>query len=963
MDRDAPHLALARLRALWDAEVSPSARRALPALAVFALLAAAHLGRAGTPLARIGAAAGFGLLIVGIAVRAVVLWRRRGDARRTVRETVGAADPALAESTLRALRLAERAAADSAVGSPALASLHLSRQLARAPYERIRARAARVGATWAGVGLGLGALAVAAVAVEPLRVVEGLDVIVAKEGVAPLPLPWLEEVDVIASPPEYLHEGRSVLLPFTPTMQPRGTTLEFRGRALQPGRALVLTDGRTEVPFVEDGAGGVVARWTLGESSTLAVAARFGGVLIRQADEQRVASIPDEAPRVALEGAPRTARLLDEPSVALRYEAHDDHGLREVDLVLRAGNREERRVLSRPNTDARVDRGGYELRSRDPFFKKTYVPVEVRIEARDNDPITGPKWGKSEPIILIPPQVGEPEALRFAAMIKARDALTDLLADRMGRSAPDAKSKAKHAEDEAAAQEKALAVVNEVLAGEYGGLRVRGRAATLARGQLARLGRALDAERKATTREKHDALLAETEGTLLAFDAGVRGLGFRDARAVGKRLADVADEAAAAANAMGGGDRAGGGARLEAATLVLDGGGKQLLRLGELGLDLGELVANDLRRIGRARAAEDFWHAELAARDLAARLRKPDPSFMGGGGGGGMGGGGGQGGVEAGGPGAPQPGDASEADEAAAEMARELEELARDHASEVNEVEQALDQASSPEELQALQDEARRRAQAIREAVRELPRSDAPRSSAEGSASEGRERAESMAGALEQGDLRDAVKGGQEAMRALQEAQRRGQEAGGFFPEERAGREAGRAAGALQQELAWAEEALRKLREAQSQRAREALERSGERESGLAERARELQRKGDQGETSLPEEAHQRLGEAEQAMREAEKALREGDGEKGLQRQREAQRLLEMSQEPQDNGQEEGQRESAEGRRPAKDADVPGKDKHKSPEDFRRRVMEGLGKPADPRLKEAVRRYAEGLLK
>ena len=44
-------------------------------------------------------------------------------------------------------------------------------------------------------------------------------------------------------------------------------------------------------------------------------------------------------------------------------------------------------------------------------------------------------------------------------------------------------------------------------------------------------------------------------------------------------------------------------------------------------------------------------------------------------------------------------------------------------------------------------------------------------------------------------------------------------------------------------------------------------------------------------------------------------------------------------------------------------ADIPGKDKYKGPEAFRKRVMEGLSGPIDPALKEAVKRYAEGLLK
>ena len=50
----------------------------------------------------------------------------------------------------------------------------------------------------------------------------------------------------------------------------------------------------------------------------------IGDVRIRQADEQPVTSIPDEAPEVKLEGAPRTVRMLEEPEVLLSWEASDD---------------------------------------------------------------------------------------------------------------------------------------------------------------------------------------------------------------------------------------------------------------------------------------------------------------------------------------------------------------------------------------------------------------------------------------------------------------------------------------------------------------------------------------------------------------------------------------------------------------------------------------------------------------
>ncbi|AUX48954.1 hypothetical protein SOCE26_104990 [Sorangium cellulosum] len=951
MDNEAPALSIARLRSAWDAEVGPSTRRALVAAAFAGLFGAAHLARLGSPLARGLAGAGLALLIVAIAVRAIVARRRRGDARRTVREIIGRTDAALGAATLRALALLDRAAADDRVGSPELAGLHLRRLLGRASHARVVARAQQAAARWATAGLALGALSLAAVALEPSRVVEGLDVLAARGGEAPLDLPWLEDIEMMATPPEYLHQGAEVLLPFATTMQPRGTVITVRGRPIRDGRALVLTDGGAEVPFVDDGKGGVIARWTLGGSTTLQAAARFGQVRVRQADTQRVVSIPDDAPRVILEGAPRTVKLLEEPSIPLRYTVTDDHGLREVDLVLRAGAKEERRVLSRPAADAKVDRGGYELRARDPFFRRTYVPIEVRIEARDNDPIEGPKWGRSEAIVVVPPQVGEPEARRYVALVKVRDALTDLLADRIGQKAPDARGAAAHAAHEAEAQAAARAEVERALDADYGGLRVRGRIASLARGQLARLDEALAAERRSTTRAAHQELLDETEGALLAFDAGLRGLGFRDAQAVAQRLADVADEAAQAAELLGGGDRAAGEGRLDAAVAVLGGGGVELRKLGELGLDLGEIVANDLRRIARARGASDWHHAELAARDLAARLRRPDPSF-----------GGGRGGVESGAPRGPEPGDASSADQEVAQGERDLEELARDHAAETSAVAEELSRARTPEDVAALREEAKRHAEAIREAVRDLPQPGAPPGSAESAAAAGREQAEAMAGALEQGRPEEAVQSGEGAVRSLGEAARLGAQGHGFFPEERAGREAAEAQRELAEELAWAEEALRKLRQAASERAREGLERSSQREGSLADRARDLRKRGERGDSRMPEEVLERLDEAEQAMREAQRALAQGDGEQGNERQRDAQRLLEMSRSDDQSQDSDAEPEGGE-RDMAKKADIPDKDKHKGPEEFRRRVLEGLGGASEPRLREAVKRYAEGLLK
>ena len=205
---------------------------------------------------------------------------------------------------------------------------------------------------------------------------------------------------------------------------------------MHAGRRLLLTDGAAEVPFVDDGSGHVVARWPLAETVKLKIVARFGEVAIPEAEATPVESISDLAPVVLLEGAPKQIRLAADDQaqnadVPIHYEATDDHGLREVHLVLRAGTREERRVLARLDGETKTDRGGYNLRANDPFIKKSHAPIEIRVEAKDNDPITGPKWGASDAITIVPPDVAEPESRRLAALVKIRDQLVDALAWRL----------------------------------------------------------------------------------------------------------------------------------------------------------------------------------------------------------------------------------------------------------------------------------------------------------------------------------------------------------------------------------------------------------------------------------------------------------------------------------------------------------------------------------------------------
>jgi hypothetical protein len=602
----------------------------------------------------------------------------------------------------------------------------------------------------------------------------------------------------------------------------------------------------------------------------------------------------------------------------------------------------------------------------DRFFKRAYVPVEITVEARDNDPLLGPKWGKSAAITVIPPIVGEPEAMRYEALARARDAFVDLTAFRIENEASPklgAGPLRAHALRETEETNRAIGELDRGIDGSFGGLKVPRRVRTLAEGQVRKLREALDREIRQVGPKTHEANRKVAEDFTLVLDAAVARLDAVDAATVAKRLADVAEDAAeGASEARRPAEKTHGLARLEASSGVVEQGGGQLVRLGSLGRDLGEIVANDVKRARRASGADDFFHAELALRDLAARLRHPSPSF----------GGGQSGGVEAGGGGGSD-GGGSDADKQIAQAEELIEELARDHGAELSGVENAMNGAESGEELDKLRDEAREHARAVRDAVRSLPRSGSEPNSSEASAGAAREHAEAMADELERGSVADAVKSGRNALDELERARHAPADPMAFHGDPR--EDAKGAEGKLDPEVKWAERMMDRLRQAASARASEDLKKGSTRESQLAERTKGIAGKGRGGEGALPGETLDELQGAESAMREASRALGAAEGDRALERMKEAQRLLEMARSS-DQGEEaegEGSSEGGHGKpdkdRPngnddrAGDIAIPKAEDYKGPEAFRRRALEGLGGAVDPRLKDAVKRYAEGLLK
>ncbi len=957
-----PQHILDSLVRLWRRKVTPALALALMAGVLLGVLLTAHVSRVGT----IGARVLGGVLLVTLLIGALTtLVRQRRLARRpkeSVERVLVPADPETGKRVLRALNLAEQTRARTDVGSHDLADLHLRRVLSRVSPKTVEGAASRRARSWHFAAMAAGLTSLVVMVIAPLRILEGYDVLMARGGRAPLAIPWLDFTRVQAQPPAYLRARDRVLFPGAVQVLPKGTVLTVRGVPKFDSRHLVLTDGKSEVPFVSDAKGGVVARWTLEESTRLMVGARFGDVLIPGPEPLELESVPDRPPVVELQfrldqsakarPAPARLKLADVERLELFYAASDDYGLRQVDVVLTAGDRDQRRTIDRLAGEVRSAQGGHVLLATDAFLRRMFLPVRVTVQARDTDPTEDSKWGISREIVLVPPAVGEREAARYSDLKQGRDELTRLLALRMAHEAVvnrSPKQMGQHRKEDKLAQARAATALRTAADAVHGGLRMPSGARAFILGQARVIDRAVPRGASAVRR---------SEDVVLAVDSVLRRMGVTDARNVSKQLGDVAEEVAVSARAvLNSEERTRSVQRLDGAVDSLKRGGKSLRQLGTLGADLGSVAKADTGRIERAIKDENWVAVELAARHLAARLRRPNPSF----------GSKRRGGVESGGSVGQPSGEPSTADDGFNQLAQELDSLARDHAGEISNMERALADGEKAVPMDDLTDEAKQRAEKIRKLLRDLPLSGAEPGSPRARAALGREHGSAMAQSLEQMALRDAVKSGKSAMAALRDARKRAKAAGADLQQQTLKRTEDE----LMPHVRWAEQQLERLRKGAEARSKQALQGGGDREQELARRAGNLGSRGLVGETALPQDMLENIQRAESLMRDAARELSAGNGKKGIEMQRKAQRWLERStpgqteSEPQesDTGKSPTGKSSGGKGQMSTEGTVPGGDRKNRAEDFRKRVLRGLGKGSDGKLSPAVRRYAEALLR
>jgi hypothetical protein len=958
----------------WNSQLRPASRRLFLSLAVVIDLAALLVARQGTKAARLLALVLFGTTLLWLVASQWVRRRREQRPSTQAITTVRRVDRGLAEQLQRALELAARHERDatqpaqhvtppeqsgpaapepraSSNISSELVALHLQRLATKLPRaavdELARTRAARITflATLGTVVACVGAWAFS------VRLFEGFDVLIARDNRAPLPIQLLDVDSVVVQPPAYLRMSPESLDIDVNTAQPEGSQVIVRGTPRHAGRVLQLWDGRSGVPFLNDGQGGLVAHYVVEQSVNLTIVERLGEVIIPERAKLSIETIPDEPPEVELEGAPKHIALEDAEHIELNYSARDDHGLRELDLVLRSGAREERRVLTRLDGETRRFASAHVLFPHDAFLTTSYGAVDVFIAARDDNNRPGSKWGHSAVLTLDKPSLGRAQVQRYQAFREARDQLVDTLAQWMG----DAAQAGAH---ELASAPPASATVPTTALGE---LEHRLNADRSVRRALLAFVRAQHQKLLRVTNSRQQRLDTLSEVTL-ALDVGMEAVAHKDAEHVALQLADVAIEVEAGAKAAQQSEqREQGISRIKAAISTLGTGASELKQLGLLGADLGEIATAGTRRIERAFSASDYDNVQRAASFLAERLRRPSPSFVGGG----------RAGVESmrrqsrRGSGAKP----SEADLHLERVMTELQQLAREHASAIDTVEQIV-QASEQGAEKAVptpgaSELAKQHAEALRHSVSDLPALGGEPGSQRAALGLAKEIVRGAAESLERlqfGATYDALN---KAEAALLEAEKL---EGGM--DDRSTANLPRRREQLNLERTWVKEQLDRTRNTALDGMRERLQKAAGRERELSERANRLAQREAKGDAVLPEDVRSDLEQASHWMRQATDVLDSGRARLALEHQRHAQSLLERNEpEPERDNENRGNQDknvnrdpNSRGNGPGHGSVVPTSDVE-TREAFRRRVQKGLSQKVPPELSPAIRRYAEGLLK
>ena len=288
------------------------------------------------------------------------------------------------------------------------------------------------------------------------------------------------------------------------------------------------------------------------------------------------------------------------------------------------------------------------------------------------------------------------------------------------------------------------------------------------------------------------------------------------ARSVAMSMSEIALEAAKLV-------REGDATLLASDLAVLADGAVSMRDMGVLGEDLGAVSQSALRRYKRAESKGNRVHQALILLDLGQRLADPFPSYVGGGG---SGDGVGE---------SPDKGDGeSDEEKSANDQANELEDLVKDHRANTDNVDNSLQQATDDSNSEDAMNEAKRRAQELRESVAMLPQRRGFSSPQE--TSEVREQGEDAANSIERLDTENAIEKLKKTRDSIDHAQ------SDPMVSDQDRERLMHTQNLVQRDLDWLQEQQRKASARASEKAKDQLKNEGDREGELHRRGEKLRK-------------------------------------------------------------------------------------------------------------------------
>jgi hypothetical protein len=783
--------------------------------------------------------------------------------------------------------------------------------------------------------------------------------------------------------PGYLDRAAVTIPDPTLLEVPRGTSIEITATPRIDAEAAELRIGDRTVPM-ERGGDAFVARFVAREDGALVLRARSSGAWVHDATARNVRTREDEAPRVVL-STPSEDLILDEAEqVAIEWEASDDVGIAHVELVVRARDgRESKRRVASPEGLTPSARGSLPL----DLAALGLAPgdsVSIRIEARDENDVSGPSVGRSaERTITIASQATQRER-DLASLEELLVQGLDLLAERLERPAPEAEEPARLRYETVASKTEAF-VGRLFEHAENLTVREQARASDLAlyREIAARVRRLAHEERMLHARrlaahadrtELDQRAVRELEGDVLTLDDLLGRARVEDAAAIARELESLRREIHSLLAELRRADTPEARQRLMEAISRAEARMRELYaRLSEMGTDvprefanagdpsgLGE-TANALAQLREAALRGDLDAADRLVTELqrqidqlARMLGQTEESF-----------------VEA------------HFGERERAMAEALDTLVGLEAEQGQLAQRGVERRSRAAQraLEGPMGEGNRvgerladQTRAVRDALDRVDRSNLASFEQE-AFDRVRQRLVDAEDALRTGDLGEGQQMAEVAAQDLSGLSRDLDLSSLMFPghegetsaDARSARAADQALSQLRQALdSSMPDVARHLEEGDRTEMRSDLSRQRETRSA-SERLAEVFDRGDEG-TPLDPDASRELHEAAEAMQRAAGALEDGDPLEAARESEDASRRLtalrerlERSQSQSGGGSSDDGASSVPDMRRA--VQIPGADQFEGPMEMRRRLLDAMRETAPRGYEDAVRRYYEGLLR